>query len=61
MKKGVNWLGNQVENWYKMLKNCILMKKIRSKLGPRIFGIKWYRNKLIVSAERGGQSDRDEA
>ncbi len=22
MKKGVNWIENQGENWHKMLKNC---------------------------------------
>ncbi len=25
MKKGVNWIENQGENWYKVLKNCYII------------------------------------
>ncbi len=44
MKKGVNWIENWDENWYKM-------DKIEAK------SLKLDRHKLIFSAERGGQSD----
>ncbi len=59
MKKGVSWIENQGENWYKMLNNTFWWK-IRSTLGPSISGTKCDRNKPIFTAERWGQSDYDE-
>ncbi len=58
MKKEVNCIENQGENWYKMLLNCQLTdlgEKSRSTLGPIISGTKYHRNKLIPSTERGDQ------
>ncbi len=44
----------------KMLNNTFWWK-IRPIFNPSISGTKYDRDKLIFSAERGGQSDRDEA
>ncbi len=41
--------------------NKALWWKIRPTLGPSISGSKCDRDKPILSAERGGQSDDDEA
>ncbi len=63
MKKRVNWIENQGENWYKMLKTCQIIqfgKNIRPNLGASIFGTKCDRDNPIFSAKRGIQSDRDE-
>ncbi len=57
MKKGVNWIENWDENWYKMEKIYAKSLKIRPSLCPRISGTKCDRHKLIFSAERGDQSD----
>ncbi len=60
MKKGVNWIENQDENWYKMLKICYIIhlgEKNRPTLGPSISETKCDRDKPSFSAERGGQSD----
>ncbi len=65
MKKWVIKIENQLEFWYKTIKNCQItdfVEKIRPNLSPIIFGTKWDRDKLIFfSAERGGQLDRDES
>ncbi len=63
MKKGVNSIENQGENWYKMLSllNNTCWWKIRPTLDPSISGTKCDRDKPNFSAERGGQSDRDGA
>ncbi len=56
MKKGVNWIENQGENWYKMDKNLnnTFLVIIRTIFGPIISGTKYDRDKLI-------SSDHDEA
>ncbi len=55
MKKGVNWIENQGENWYKMLLNNLhLGEKIRPTLCPSISGTTYDKDKPIFSAERGG-------
>ncbi len=64
MKTGVNWIENQGENWYnfffKLLNNTFWWN-IRPNLGSRISRTKCDKDKPICSAEREGQSDRDEA
>ncbi len=60
MKRGVNWIENQEENWYKLLKICWMIhfgKENRPTLGPSISGTKCDRDNPIFSTERGGQSD----
>ncbi len=64
MKKRVNWIENHWENWYKLLKTVNISNtfgwKIRPTLYPSISGTKCHRDKPIISAERGDQSDHDE-
>ncbi len=61
MKMGVNWIDNQVEHLYKMLKNCeiIVWWKNLPILGPSMSGTKC-EDKPIFSAERAGQPDHDQ-
>ncbi len=47
MKKGVNWIENQGENWYKNLLNNTFLWKSRLTLGSSIFGTKCDRDKPI--------------
>ncbi len=60
MKKKVNWIENQDENLYKILKN--LNNTFWWNITPSISisGSKCDRDKPFFSAERGCQSDRDE-
>ncbi len=54
MKKGVNWIENQRENCYKMLKNCLIIKVdeiLDQRLGPSISETKYDRDKPIFSVE----------
>ncbi len=55
IKKGVNYIENQGENWYKILRNGQDFggKKNRPTLGQIIFNTKRDRGKLNISAERG--------
>ncbi len=58
MKKEVNKMENQGENWYKLLQKCQitdLCKKNRPTLGQIISGTKCDRDKQIFSAEKGCQ------
>ncbi len=56
VKKGVNWIENQGEILYKMNKTVNnIFGETFTKSNPRISGTKRDRDKLIVSAERGGQ------
>ncbi len=58
MKKGVNKIENQGENWYQLLHQCQMTdfcEKNRPTLGQIISGAKCDRDKPIFSAERGGQ------
>ncbi len=64
MKKEVNWIENLrrklKRNALKLLNNTFWWK-IRPTLGLNISGTKCDRDKLIFSAEKGGQSDCEEA
>ncbi len=52
MKKGVNWIENQGENWYQMHNklNNTFWWSIRQTLGRSISGTKCDKDKLIFSA-----------
>ncbi len=56
--KGVNMIENHGENWYKMIQNGQMIDfggKLDTILGQIMFGTKCDRDKLIFSAEGGGQ------
>ncbi len=60
MEKGVNWIENQGENLYKILKNSFDEKldQLWVQVSQELNVIE---TNNFFSAERGGQSDRDEA
>ncbi len=64
MKKRVNWIEYQGENWCKMLKKYEIIHfdgALDQTLGPSISQTKCDRDKPFSMEERGSQSDRVEA
>ncbi len=58
---GVNKIENQRKKWYKMLENGQMTdfaEFVLPNLGHIIYEIKCDRDKLIFSAEKGGQYDQ---
>ncbi len=64
MKKGVNWIENQGENLYKMLKNCKIIhvgEKLVQNWVQVSFELNVIETNPFFSVERGGQSGHSEA